>query len=144
MPTFHSNNPLKAYQQIGVSDAAYVDPHRLISLLMTGAMDRLARAKGAMQQGNKAEKGELIRNIIMILDGLKSCLNMDADETLSNNLADLYDYMCRRLLLANTSNDVSIVEEVSGLLKEIKYAWEAIPQQVRDDFQRSDLSSVPA
>ena len=41
--------------QTGVVDA---DPHRLIQMLLDGAMDRLAQARGAMQAGETAAMGE--------------------------------------------------------------------------------------
>jgi flagellar protein FliS len=39
--------------------------------------------------------------------------------------------MIDRLLDASIQNDPSIVDEVINLLKEIKSAWDAIPQDVR-------------
>lgn len=132
MTSMNHSKSIKAYNQVGVSDASYADPHRLICLLMNGALDRLSKVKGIMQQGTQNNRGEIIGSAITIIDGLKACLNEDVSEELSNNLADLYDYMCRRLLQANTENKVEIVDEVVSLLKEIKYAWEAIPQDVRE------------
>ena len=38
----------------------------------------------------------------------------------------LYDYMQRRLLEANLRNDPAIIDEVSGLLKTVKSAWDEI------------------
>ncbi|MFM7783733.1 MAG: flagellar export chaperone FliS, partial [Gammaproteobacteria bacterium] len=43
--------------QTGVVDA---DPHRLIQMLLDGAMDRLAQARGAMQAGEIAAMGEAL------------------------------------------------------------------------------------
>ena len=137
MGAFTTAKSVSAYQQVGMSDTAYSDPHRLISMLMEGALDRIARARGALLAEETANKGELISNAITIITGLKSCLNMDADETLSNNLADLYDYMCRRLLLANAQDDVEMLDEVSSLLSEIRFAWEAIPESAKRNVQIS-------
>ena len=83
MGAFNQATPLSAYQEVGKSDLAYTDPHRLISMLMDGALDRIARARHAMQAERVAEKGELIGNAITIISGLKGCLDMDAGETLS-------------------------------------------------------------
>ncbi len=141
MGAFNQATPLSAYQAVGKSDLSYADPHRLISLLMDGALDRIARARHAMQAERVAQKGELIGNAITIISGLKGCLNMDAGEALSENLADLYDYMCRRLVLANAQDDETLLDEVSALLSEIRSAWDAIPESAKRCI---DADAAPA
>ncbi len=49
---------------------------------------------------------------------------------MSENFDALYAYMMRRLLEANLQNDDSILDEVSGLLRELKEAWDAIADEV--------------
>ncbi len=49
---------------------------------------------------------------------------------MSENFDALYAYMMRRLLEANLKNDDSILDEVSGLLRELKEAWDAIADEV--------------
>ncbi|MGB8928106.1 MAG: flagellar export chaperone FliS, partial [Pantoea agglomerans] len=46
----------------------------------------------------------------------------------ADNLLDLYNYMTRRLLHANLNNDVTAVEEVEGLLRNIADAWKEVVQ----------------
>ncbi len=124
-----NSGALQEYQQVGVfSGTAYADPHHLITMLMEGALERIAAAKGAILQGNVAEKGRLIGNTITIIEGLAGCLDMSAGGDLAQNLADLYDYMKRRLLKANLDSDSEILSEVANLLREIKSAWQQIPQ----------------
>ena len=119
---------LNEYQQVGVfSGAAYADPHHLITMLMEGALERIALAKGALLQSDITEKSRLIGNTITIIEGLNGCLDKSVGGELALNLADLYDYMTRRLLTANLENDPAILDEVAGLLQEIKSAWENIP-----------------
>ncbi len=55
-----------------------------------------------------------------IIDGLRLSLDHSVDSSLSENLEGLYDYMNRRLLLANVKNDTEALDEVSGLLRELK------------------------
>jgi flagellar protein FliS len=54
-------------------------------------------------------------------------LNIEAGGEVAENLSNLYDYMVRRLLAANNQNDESILDEVSGLMVEIKMGWDAMP-----------------
>lgn len=120
---------LQEYQQVGVfSGTAYADPHQLITMLMEGAIERIALAKGAIIKGDVAEKGRIIGNTLTIIEGLAGCLDMSAGGELAQNLADLYDYMKRQLLRANLESDAGILDEVASLLHEINSAWQQIPQ----------------
>ena len=103
------------------------DPHRLIQMLFEGVLERVAVARGAMQQGDVATKGERIGRAIDILDGLRMHLDMEQGGELASNLEALYDYMQRRLVEANLRNDVAALDEVANLLREIKSGWDAIP-----------------
>lgn len=120
------------YQQIGTySGAAYADPHRLVQLLMEGALERIVRARGAIERGAVTEKGDLLGKAIAIVDGLAGSLNPTAGGEIAANLAALYDYMQRRLLHANLKNDTAALDEVAGLLRELKQAWDAMPIEAR-------------
>lgn len=121
---------IKAYANVGLeSGLSAADPHKLILMLYQGALLAIASAKNQMQHNNIPAKGASISKAIMIIDeGLKASLNMQAGGELARNLADLYDYMNQRLLQANLRNDPAILDEISKLLSELKGAWEAIRQ----------------
>jgi flagellar protein FliS len=109
--------------QTGVESAS---PHRLIQMLMEGALAKIAAAKGNMERGNIQAKGDQIGSAIAILDGLKSSLDKEKGGEIAQNLDDLYVYMERRLIEAHSHNDTAILDEVSDLLRQIKEAWDAI------------------
>lgn len=122
-----SQSALREYQEIKTeSDVEDATPHRLIQLMMERALAKLTLARAHMADGNTAEKGELIGGAMDIINALQQCLNYKADEKLAGNFDALYDYMLRRILLANLNNDTSIVSEVIDLLGELKEAWDAI------------------
>ncbi len=50
-------------------------------------------------------------------------LDEESKDELTQNLIALYSYMVRRLLQANLRNDVSAVEEVEALMRNIADAW---------------------
>lgn len=118
---------LRQYQTVNtqaqVSDAS---PHRLIQMLMEGGLSRIAQAKGAMQHGQQATKGELISKAIGIIGGLRAGLDLEQGGEIAVNLDRLYEYMTARLIEANIGNDVAILDEVSGLLRNVKSGWDAI------------------
>ncbi|ACE85648.1 flagellar export chaperone FliS [Cellvibrio japonicus] len=105
-------------------DAA--SPHRLIQMLFEGALERIAQAKGAMQQNQLARKGELLGKAINIVGGLQGSLNDREGGDLAANLDSLYDYVIRRLTQANYENNPDYLDECTGLLSEIKAGWDAI------------------
>lgn len=112
--------------QSGIEGAS---PHRLVGMLLNGALARIAAAAGHMERGEVAAKGESIGSAISIIDGLRSSLNPEAPGTLAANLAILYDYMIGRLLDANYRNDTAMLDETRTLLAGIKTAWDAIDPQ---------------
>jgi flagellar protein FliS len=129
------NAKLAAYQSVsthgGVADA---DPHRLVLMLLDGALERMAVARGCLgrNSGNDtARKAQLLHQCIGIITELRGSLNLTQGGPLAANLSDLYDYMMRQLLRANGDNAVAMncIQEVSGLLSEIRSAWVAIGPQ---------------
>lgn len=122
-------NALQQYKQINVqTGVTQATPHRLIQMLMEGALEKIAMAKGFMGRGEVAEKGSHISWAISIIDGLRMSLDKDSGGAVAANLDRLYDYMERQLLLANTRNEPALLDEVAGLMREIKSGWDAIPE----------------
>ena len=105
-------------------------PHRFIQMLLAGALERIAQAKGAIAQGMYEIKGERVNKAIDIISALRGCLDDSEGGELAENLDALYDYMIRRLFEANVSLDVKILDEVTVLLSSIKQSWDAIERQV--------------
>ena len=124
----------RQYQQLDTeSNIEGATPHRLIQLMMERALAKIGIARGHMQRGEVGEKGSNIGDAISIINGLQASLNHKADEEMSANFDALYAYMMRRLLEANLKDEAEILDEVSGLLQELKEAWDAIADQVQGD-----------
>ena len=121
-----------AYTQVGletgVSDA---DPHKLLLMLFVGALLTIATAPAAIERNDIPGKGQAISKAIEIInDGLKISLDYEAGGELAERLGALYDYMTSRLLYANIHSSRPTLDEVGGLLRDIKGAWESIGTQV--------------
>ncbi|MDF1690903.1 MAG: flagellar export chaperone FliS [Zhongshania sp.] len=126
--SYSAGRATQAYASVGAqSQVSAASPHRLIQLLMDGALDRLSVAKGYMQRKDVQRKIVAIDRIMSIVDGLRMSLDHSVNAEMTENLENLYDYMNRRLLLANINNDEDALDEVASLLKELKEAWDAIP-----------------
>ena len=126
--SFAASHSAQMYAKVGLeTNVASASPHQLILMLFDGALLAIAKANTSMLNKQIAEKGQAISHAIDIIsNGLGASLNLSAGDELANRLASLYDYMCTRLLYANLNNDPAALTEVSGLLGEIKMAWEAI------------------
>lgn len=128
----------KAYAQISVeSGVMSASPHQLIEMLFDGANSALVRARLFLEQGDITAKGEAISKAINIIDnGLKAGLDQENGGELADHLSSLYDYMIRRLLLANLRNDSQAIEEVEGLLGNIAEAWKQISPKASSQESR--------
>jgi len=104
-------------------------PHRLVQMLMEGALEKIMAAKGFMAAEEVAKKGEHISWAISIIDSLRSCLNLEVGGEFAENLFDLYGYMEKRLLEANLNNDSALLDEVAQLILQVKAGWDAIPAE---------------
>lgn len=123
---------LAAYQTVAThGGVAASDPHRLILMLLDGAMERIAAARGYMANNVYAEKGRLIGRVLAIIDELRVSLDTERGGDLARNLEALYDYIGRQLMRANVENRVDLLDEVTTLLQEIRTAWIAIPAESR-------------
>jgi flagellar protein FliS len=107
---------------------AGASPHRLVQMLLDGVLQRIAEARGALSRSEIALKGEKIGKAIAIVGGLREALNTDLENRLVEDLDALYDYVQRRLLEANTTNNDAILVEVSQLMRTVKEGWDGIAQ----------------
>jgi flagellar secretion chaperone FliS len=124
-------NAVDEYARLGLrTDIETASPHRLILLLLDGAIDKIRAARLAMQRGNIPEKGANTSWAISIIDGLRASLNVDKGGDLALNLDQLYDYMVRTLVEANLKSDARKLDEVEALLAEVRSAWRAIESEV--------------
>jgi flagellar secretion chaperone FliS len=122
-----------AYNSVSAhGGVAGADPHGLVQLLMDAAVERLVSARGCIERGEAGRKAKLLHSCVILIGELRGSLNLDRGGALAENLRNLYDYMVRQLLLANSGRDAGRrVGEVLGLLNEIRSAWVAIGPEVR-------------
>jgi flagellar protein FliS len=111
----------------GVSSANGV---QLIQMLFDGLLESLAATKGHIQNGAIVEKGKSIARASRIVIGLQGALDFERGGDLANNLNELYGYVTRRLLHVNARNDLDALEEIFGLMNEIRSAWEGVPDLI--------------
>lgn len=132
MSSSHVQAALKQYQKVNIHTMIEgASPHRLIQMLMEGALEKMYIARTLMEAGEIGPKAENITWAISIIDGLRISLDKELGGEIAQNLEDLYDYMVRRLIEANLKNDTGMVEEAIDLMKQVKEAWDAIANTQR-------------
>jgi len=114
-------------------DVASADPHRLTLMLMQGALDRLAYAKGCIERKEFEGKAEHLSRASAIVMNLRDTLDMEVGGEVADNLFSLYDYMIQRMTDATIQNSIKIVDEVIGLLTPIRDAWVQIPESAKQE-----------
>jgi flagellar protein FliS len=125
-------NALAQYRSVDSSTAAGgASGHRLVQLLLQGALDRLAAARGHMERREHAAKGHSIGRALDILGHLRATLDLERGAEVAANLESLYLYMETRLVEASARNETGPLEEVAGLLREVKAAWDVIEGTVQ-------------
>lgn len=122
------NNASAAYAKVGIDmSVESANPHKLILMLLDGALMAVASAAALSKSGDMAGmSNSILKASSIISQGLRDSLDLSASGDLGVRLAALYDYMCVRLQFANLKGDQAIFEEVTRLLSEIRGAWQEI------------------
>ncbi len=121
---------LQAYKKVSIdSQLGSASPHKVIQMLMAGAIERLIQGKLSMQQGNLAVKGERLGKALDIVISLRTCLSMDDGGEIAENLDALYEFMIAQITKANQFNEAEPIDDVVEMLREIKSAWDQIPTE---------------
>ena len=125
------NRAIQSYADVNVGTrVATANNVQLIQMLFDGLLESLVAARGHIQHRNIHEKCKAVARASRIVLGLQGALDFEKGGELANNLNELYSYVTRRLFHANTYNDLMVLDEVYGLMKEIRDAWEEVPSLV--------------
>lgn len=139
-----SSKAINAYQKGSLKqDIASADPHRLTAMLMQGALDKLAYAKGCMSRDDMKGRSDNLSKATAIFINLRDTLDMEVGGEFSENIYSLYDYFINKLTNIDSNNGIEHIDEVISLFSPIKDAWVAIPEQAKQEaYQASQTAST--
>lgn len=86
------------------------------------------RQKGLSVEVIIRKKSVQISKAVAIVGGLIDGVNAEKGGDIAANLMSLYEYINSRLFQASAENNTEILDEVQMLMREIKQAWDAIPE----------------
>jgi flagellar protein FliS len=113
----------QSYQQNAVLTAP---PGRLVVMLYEGAGRFLRRASMAMEMGEIAKANTALQRAEAIIDELTVTLDFDRGGEIATSLRDLYLFCRRHLNEARLEKDTEKIDQVAGLLDELRDAFAQI------------------
>jgi flagellar protein FliS len=102
------------------------DPLELVRLLYGGALEAVRDARRRLAAGEVAARSAAITKAMAIVAELSGSLNRDEGGEISRNLAELYDYVLRKLQDANLRQADEPLAEALELLSTLSEAWQGV------------------
>ena len=123
-----SSSAIASYKRINVETSApTMDKHQIVKLLYDGLLENLMVARGALERGDVAAKGQAIGKAVRIIEeGLMTGLDRIDGGEIAANLHTVYQYCSKQLTLANLRNDDALIREVQALIEPIAQSWGTI------------------
>jgi flagellar secretion chaperone FliS len=132
-------NPYQQYRATKVETAGSVD---LVVMLYQGAVRFIRQAVDALEQDDpKTAHTNFVRAQDIVVELLGS-LNREAGGQIATQLAGIYDYCFRRLILANVKKDPAPAQEVMNILRDLGKAWQQIASQQRQAQARGQAPVI--
>ncbi len=122
-------NGIAAYQQADVNTA---DPLKLIIMCYDGAISNLRVARDSIAAGELERKAAAFDRASDFIGELNRALDFERGGEIAQNLHALYNYMLRRVMEANIRLETGTIDEVIGLLEELRSAWQELASGPRE------------
>ena len=115
------NKYIKQYQANNITTAT---PEKLMIMLFDGAVQFLQKAKTAIEAKNLQERAANIEAARKILRELMRTIDLENGNDVSKSLFRLYNRMAMKLIKANVSKNVTLIDEVIDDLVNIRWGFQ--------------------
>jgi flagellar protein FliS len=118
------NKPWESYRKVATQTAA---PGQLVLMLYDGALGFLEKALAGFEHDDPAMFNQTINNNILraqaIIHEMNATLNMRAGGDVAANFRRLYNYLYRRLTIANRTKKKEPIEEAMSRIRVLRDSW---------------------
>lgn len=118
-----SFNPYEQYLNVQFQTA---DQGKLILMAYDGALRYCRLAQSALQEGNKAAKGDALARAYDIVAELRSSLRPDLGGEIAQHLNRAYTFIANQITLANVMNRSEYIGNAILMLEKMREAWQEI------------------
>jgi flagellar secretion chaperone FliS len=118
----------QAYTESSVLTAS---PEQLVVMLYDGAIRFLSQGSAALRAGNRQVFAARLRRGEAIITQLNMTLDMERGGEVATRLRSIYTFSRRHLIDAQLKYDPALVDEVVGLLSELRESWAQLAQNPR-------------
>lgn len=115
------NKYIKQYQTSNITTAT---PEKLMIMLFDGAVQFLQKAKTAIEEKNIPERTANIDGARKIIRELMRTIDLENGNDVSKSLFRLYNRMAMKLIKANVSKNVFLIDEVIEDLSNIRWGFQ--------------------
>ncbi len=123
------NNAYSAYKKQSLST---LTPMEIVVKLYDEADRQMNRSIVFIENKNYAEANKALQKTQDIVNALRSVLDMSIE--MSKNLDSLYDYFNRQLITANVKKDITIINELIPMFKELRDAFSQVANMPRSEM----------
>ena len=135
--TMRSHRAYAATQrETGVSSARPID---LVVMVYARLLDHLRSAQLQMAEGTDASDS-LTKAVELITTGLEACLDKAQGGEIAENLAIIYDWANREILLARLRRDSEKLQGVINALQPLSEAWREHAGLTNDQIEEANQS----
>lgn len=115
------NKYIKQYQTNNITTAT---PEKLMIMLFDGAIQFLQKAKTAIEEKNYQERTTNIDGARKIIRELMRTIDLENGNDVSKQLFRLYNKMVMKLIKANVSKNIELIDEVIEDLGNIRWGFQ--------------------
>ena len=115
------NKYIKQYQTNNITTAT---PEKLMIMLFDGAIQFLQKSKAAIEEKNLQERAKNIESARKIIRELMRTIDLENGNDVSKRLFRLYNQIATKLIKANVSRNVNLIDDVIEDLTNIRWGFQ--------------------